>query len=123
MLVMYKISAGKAIVEIVPDKDYILLPLWTQDLLFLSSSKDSPGDGFKPSGEEEKNDAKDPGNKDYEVLSTKEPRVNQKKNANVNNTNNINNFSPSDNTAGIKDNVVDKDIVYGCANDPNMPNL
>nr|GEZ05393.1 hypothetical protein [Tanacetum cinerariifolium] len=44
----------KARVETSPDKDYILLPLWTQDPLFSSSSKDSPGDGFKPSGEEEK---------------------------------------------------------------------
>nr|GEV80288.1 hypothetical protein [Tanacetum cinerariifolium] len=43
-------SAGKARVETVPEKDYILLPLWTQDPLFSSSSKDSPGDGFKPSG-------------------------------------------------------------------------
>nr|GEU54894.1 ribonuclease H-like domain-containing protein [Tanacetum cinerariifolium] len=44
-------TTGKARVETVPDKDYRLLPLWTQDLLFSSSSKDSPGDGFKPSGE------------------------------------------------------------------------
>nr|GEZ87417.1 ribonuclease H-like domain-containing protein [Tanacetum cinerariifolium] len=43
-------SAVKARVEIVPDKDYILLPLRTQDPLFSSSSKDSPGDGFKPLG-------------------------------------------------------------------------
>nr|GFB11845.1 hypothetical protein [Tanacetum cinerariifolium]GFB12435.1 hypothetical protein [Tanacetum cinerariifolium] len=27
------------------------------------------------------------------------------------------------NAAGIKDNDVDKNIVYGCADDPNMPNL
>nr|GEZ06163.1 hypothetical protein [Tanacetum cinerariifolium] len=45
-------SAGKARLETVPDKDYILLPIWTQDLLFFSSSKDSPGAGYKPSGEE-----------------------------------------------------------------------
>nr|GEV78999.1 retrovirus-related Pol polyprotein from transposon TNT 1-94 [Tanacetum cinerariifolium] len=53
-------SAGKARAETVPDKDYILLPLWTQDPLFSSSSKDSYGDGFKPSGEEEKKDVEDP---------------------------------------------------------------
>nr|GEW92532.1 reverse transcriptase domain-containing protein [Tanacetum cinerariifolium] len=57
-------SVGKARVEIVPKKDYILLPLWTQDLLFSSSSKDSHGARFKPSGEEEKKDAEDPGNED-----------------------------------------------------------
>nr|GEU84001.1 hypothetical protein [Tanacetum cinerariifolium] len=61
-------------------------------------------------GEEEKKDAEDPRNKDDEVLNLKEPRVNQEKEANVNNTNNINNVSPTDNAAGIKDNAIDKDI-------------
>nr|GEY57010.1 hypothetical protein [Tanacetum cinerariifolium] len=93
------------------------------DPLLSSSSKDSPGDGFKPSEEEEKKDVEDPGNEDYEVPSTVEPRVNQEKDANVNNTNIINTVSPSNNAAGIKDNVVDENIVYGCADDPNMPNL
>nr|GFA56975.1 hypothetical protein [Tanacetum cinerariifolium] len=116
-------SAGKARVETVHDKDYILLPLWPQDLLFSSSSKDSPGDGFKPSGEEEKKDVEDLRNEDNEVLSIGEPRVNQEKDANDNSTNNINTVSPTANAASIKDNVVDKDIVYGCADDPSMPNL
>nr|GEX64802.1 retrovirus-related Pol polyprotein from transposon TNT 1-94 [Tanacetum cinerariifolium] len=116
-------SAGKARVETVPDKDYILLPLWTQDPLFSSSSKDSPGDGFKPSGEEEKKDAKDPGNKDNEVLSTEETKVNQEKDVNVNSTNNINTISQTANAASIKDNAVDKDIVYGCTDDLNIHNL
>ncbi|GJU97945.1 ribonuclease H-like domain-containing protein [Tanacetum coccineum] len=84
---------------------------------------DSLDDGFKPLGEEEKKDAEDPGNKDSEVLSTKEPRVNQKKDANVNNTNNINTVSSTVNATGIEDNDVDENIVYRCANDPNMPNL
>nr|GEV24677.1 putative ribonuclease H-like domain-containing protein [Tanacetum cinerariifolium] len=106
-------SSGKAIVQTVPDKDYILLPLWTQDLLFSSSFKDSPSDGFIPSGEEEKKDAKYPGNEDNEDLTTKEPRVSQEKDSNVNNTNNINTASPTTNAAGIKHNAVDKDIVYG----------
>nr|GEV02239.1 hypothetical protein [Tanacetum cinerariifolium] len=119
----YNGSAGKARAEIVPDKDYILLPLWNQDPLFSSSSKDSPGAGFKPSGEEEKKDAKDPENEDNEVLSTEEPRVNQEKDANVNITYNINIVSPTANAASTKDNVVDENIDYGCANDPNMSNL
>ncbi|GKF56905.1 hypothetical protein Tco_0170442, partial [Tanacetum coccineum] len=50
-------NAGKARVETVPGKNYILLPLWTQDLPFSYSLRDSPNDGFKPSGEEEKKDA------------------------------------------------------------------
>nr|GEY45366.1 ribonuclease H-like domain-containing protein [Tanacetum cinerariifolium] len=116
-------SVGKARVEIVPEKDYILLPLWTQDPLLSSSYKDSPGDGFKPSGEEEKKDAKNPGNEDNEVLSTDEPRLSQEKDSNGNITNNISTVSLTTNAAGINDNVVDKDIVYGCDNDLNMPNL
>nr|GEW48551.1 hypothetical protein [Tanacetum cinerariifolium] len=92
-------SASKARVETVPDKVYILLPLWTQDLLLSSSSKDSLGDRFKPSGEEEKKDA------------------------NVNSTNNINIVSPTANATSTKDNAVDENIVYECADDLNMPNL
>nr|GEY50504.1 putative ribonuclease H-like domain-containing protein [Tanacetum cinerariifolium] len=57
-------NVGKTRVETVPDKDYILLSLWT---LFSSSSKDSPGAGYKPSEEEEKKDAEDPENEDSEV--------------------------------------------------------
>ncbi|GJY99009.1 putative ribonuclease H-like domain-containing protein [Tanacetum coccineum] len=116
-------DAGKTRMETVPGKDYILLPLWTQDPPFSSSSKDSPDAGFKPSGEEEKKDAEDPGNEDSEVTSTIEPRVNQEKDANVNNTNNIKTVSPTVNAAGIVDNVVAENIVYGCADDPNMPEL
>ncbi|GJX52836.1 putative ribonuclease H-like domain-containing protein [Tanacetum coccineum] len=76
----------KARMEIVPGKDYILLPFLTQDPSISSSSKDSHDVGFKPSEEEEKKDAKDPENKD-------------------------------------KNNVTDENIVYGCDDDPNMPNL
>ncbi|GJY86444.1 putative ribonuclease H-like domain-containing protein [Tanacetum coccineum] len=60
-------NVGKARVEIVPGKDYIVLPLWTQDPPFFSTSKDSPDARFKPSREEERKDAEDPGNEDSEV--------------------------------------------------------
>ncbi|GKA83822.1 putative ribonuclease H-like domain-containing protein [Tanacetum coccineum] len=124
-------DAGKARMETVPGKDYILLPMWPADPLFSQNSKDSPDAGFKPSGEEEKKDAEDPGNesgnptegKDSEVPSTEEPRINQEKDDNINSTNNINNVSSTVNTAGIDDNAVDENIVYGCEDDPNMPNL
>ncbi|GKE51353.1 retrovirus-related pol polyprotein from transposon TNT 1-94, partial [Tanacetum coccineum] len=64
-------------------------------------------------GEEEKKDAKDPGNesgnltkgKDSEVPSIEEPRINQEKDDYINSTNNIN-------TASIE-----------LPNDPNMPKL
>ncbi|GKC85804.1 hypothetical protein Tco_1141521 [Tanacetum coccineum] len=116
-------NVGKARVETIPGKDYILLPLWTQDLAFSSNSKDSPDAGFKPSEEEEKKDAEDQGNEYSKVPSPEEPKVNQEKDANVNSTNNINIVSLTDSAAGIEDNAVDENIVYGCADDPNMPDL
>ncbi|GJU10192.1 ribonuclease H-like domain-containing protein [Tanacetum coccineum] len=97
-------NAGKARVEIVPGKHYILLPLWTQDPPFSSSSKDSPDDGFKPSREEEKKDTEDPGNENSKV------KVHRSQ-------------DPTVNVAGIEDNAVDENIVYGCADDLNMPEL
>nr|GEV99472.1 hypothetical protein [Tanacetum cinerariifolium] len=111
-------SVGKAMVDTLPNKDYILIPLWTQYLLLSFSSKDSPGACCKPSGEEEKKDAKDSGNEENEEL-----RVSQEKDSNVNNTNNINTVSPTANAAGIKDNAIGKDFVFRCADDLNMPNL
>ncbi|GJX33129.1 putative ribonuclease H-like domain-containing protein [Tanacetum coccineum] len=84
---------------------------------------DSPDAGFKPSGEEEKINYEHQENEDSEVPNTEEPRVNQEQDANVNNTNNINTVSPTVSAADIENNVVDENIVYGCIDDPNMPNL
>nr|GEV86973.1 hypothetical protein [Tanacetum cinerariifolium] len=64
-------NVGKTSVKIVPDKDNKLLRLWTQDLVFSSSSKDSPSAGFKPLGEEEKKDFEDPGNEDINAVGRK----------------------------------------------------
>ncbi|GJY77471.1 ribonuclease H-like domain-containing protein [Tanacetum coccineum] len=114
---------GKARVETVPGKNYILLSFLTQDLPLSSSSKDSPDARFKPSGKEENKDAKHLENKDNEVPNTEELRVNQEQDENANKTNNINIVSSNVNTASIEDNAVDENTVYGCADDPNMPNL
>nr|GEZ83755.1 ribonuclease H-like domain-containing protein [Tanacetum cinerariifolium] len=57
------------------------------------------------------------------VAATKEPRVNQEKDANVNSTKNINIVSPNANASSTKANAVDENIVYGCVDDPNMPSL
>ncbi|GJZ10040.1 putative ribonuclease H-like domain-containing protein [Tanacetum coccineum] len=116
-------NASKARVETVPGKDYTLLPFLTQDSPFSSSSKDSPDVGFKLPREEEKKDAEHLENEDCEVPNTEEPRVNQEQDESVNITNNINTVSSTVNTASIEDNDVDKNIVYGCVDDPNMPNL
>ncbi|GJZ52021.1 putative ribonuclease H-like domain-containing protein [Tanacetum coccineum] len=116
------IAKSKDRVETIPGKDYILLPLWTQDPPFSSSLKDSPDDGLKPSGDNEKKvteeTGKEGGNPSEEV-----ERVNQEKDANVNNTNNINTVSPNINAGGIEDNDVDDNIVYECADDLNMSEL
>ncbi|GJY64335.1 putative ribonuclease H-like domain-containing protein, partial [Tanacetum coccineum] len=98
-------------------------PLLTTDLSLSKSSKDSLDAGFKPSGEEEKIDSEHPENEDSEVPNTEEPRVNQEQDANVNSTNNINTICPTVNVVDIENNVVDENIVYGCIDDPNMPNL
>nr|GEU55411.1 ribonuclease H-like domain-containing protein [Tanacetum cinerariifolium] len=97
---------SKTRVETVPDKDYILLPLWTEDLLFSSSLKDSSSAGYKPSGEEEKKDTEDPGNEDSEAPITEEPRVNQEKD-NANSTNRVNAFSLTINATSNEVNAVD----------------
>ncbi|GJX94793.1 uncharacterized mitochondrial protein-like protein [Tanacetum coccineum] len=97
-------DAGKTRMETVPSKDYILLPLWTQDLPFSSSSKDSPDVGFKPSGRRKRRMLKIQGMK-------------------IVRTNNIKIVSPTVNAASIVDNVVAENIVYGCADNLNMPKL
>ncbi|GKD45655.1 ribonuclease H-like domain-containing protein, partial [Tanacetum coccineum] len=117
------IDTGQDGKKIVPDQEYILLPLLTSDPSLSKSSKDSPDTGFKPSGEEEKMDYKHLENKDSEVPNTKEPKVHQEQDANVNSTNNINTVYPTVNVADIENNVVDENIVYGCIDDPSMHNL
>ncbi|GJV04252.1 putative ribonuclease H-like domain-containing protein [Tanacetum coccineum] len=117
------IDACQARKKIVPDQEYILLPLLTSDPSLSKSSKDSPDARFKPSGEEEKIDSEHQENEDSEVLNTDEPRINQEQDANVNSTNNINTVSPTVNAADIENNDVDENIVYGCIDDLNMPNL
>ncbi|GJU27977.1 ribonuclease H-like domain-containing protein [Tanacetum coccineum] len=110
-------NVGKARVEIVPGKDYILLLLWTKYLQFSSSSKNSPDAGFKLSKKEEKKVIEDPGNEDSEVPSTEELRVDQEKEDNVNNTNNVNAASTSEvNAVGAKTSIK-------LLNDPIMPEL
>ncbi|GJZ96169.1 hypothetical protein Tco_0668503 [Tanacetum coccineum] len=47
-------DAGKARMETVLGKDYIMLPLWTVDPPFSQISKSSPDDGSKPSRDDEK---------------------------------------------------------------------
>ncbi|GKC24477.1 ribonuclease H-like domain-containing protein [Tanacetum coccineum] len=129
------IDAGQAMKKIVSSQEDILLPLLTYDQSLSKGSKDSQDDGFKPLGEEEKKDSKDPWNEDSKVPSTKELRINQEKDANVNSTNNINTASDGNSTnnvntvsstvnaASLEDNAAYENTVYECDDDPIMPNL
>ncbi|GJR17981.1 putative ribonuclease H-like domain-containing protein [Tanacetum coccineum] len=75
----------------------------------------------KESGVSSKEDDQD----DQDLRDEFERLIQQEKNGenDVNSINNINIVSSTVNTASIKDNVVNETIVYGRANDPNMPNL
>nr|GEX02065.1 hypothetical protein [Tanacetum cinerariifolium] len=115
-------NVSKTRVETVLDKDYIVLPLWTQDPLFSSSSKDSPSVGYKPSWEEEKKDTKDPGSKDSKAPSTEEQRVYQEKDS-VNITNRVNAVSLIVNAASNEVNVVGRKSSIELPDDPNMHEL
>nr|GEX98853.1 retrovirus-related Pol polyprotein from transposon TNT 1-94 [Tanacetum cinerariifolium] len=53
-------DAGKARIKTVLRKDYILLPLWTADLLISQESKSSQDDGFQPLSDDGKKVYKDP---------------------------------------------------------------
>ncbi|GJZ46943.1 putative ribonuclease H-like domain-containing protein [Tanacetum coccineum] len=99
-------NKGKARVETVPGKDYIQLPLWTQDPAFSSSPKD-----FSDAGINQENDAS----------------VNNTNNINTasdgNSTNNVNAVSSIVNATGIEVNDVDPKTSIELPNDPNMPEL
>ncbi|GJU77827.1 reverse transcriptase domain-containing protein [Tanacetum coccineum] len=104
-------DAGKARMETVPGKDYILLPLWPADLPFSQNSKSSPDAGFKPSGDNEKKVTEEPGKEGGDSSND------QEKEDNVNNTNNVNAASTNEvNVVGAKTSIELLD-------DPNMPEL
>ncbi|GKF33324.1 hypothetical protein Tco_0106524, partial [Tanacetum coccineum] len=89
-------DAGKARMETVPGKDYILLPLWLADLPFSQNSKSSPDAEFKPSGDNEKKVTEEPGKEGGDSSNDQE-----KEDDNVNNTNNINTASDGNNTNNV----------------------
>ncbi|GJV15465.1 ribonuclease H-like domain-containing protein [Tanacetum coccineum] len=105
----FLVGSGKARMEIVPGKDYILLPFWTVDPPFSQNSKSSPDAGFKPSEDDEKKVDEDP-RKDSESID-------QNKDDNVTSTNNVNAASTNEvNAVGGK-------ISIELPDDPNMPAL
>ncbi|GJZ81138.1 ribonuclease H-like domain-containing protein [Tanacetum coccineum] len=98
-------DVGKARMEIVLGKNYILLPLLPVDPLYTQDSKSSPDVGFKPLSNGEKKVDGDP---------SKEDKSNdQEKDDNVNSTNNVNAASTN------KVNAVDNDEDVGAEADMN----
>ncbi|GJV83153.1 putative ribonuclease H-like domain-containing protein, partial [Tanacetum coccineum] len=85
-----------------------------QNHVMMQNSKDSPDAGFKPSGEEEKKDVKDPGNESGNPTEGKDT---------LTITNNVNVVSSTVNDAGTEVNVVDPKTSIELPNDPNMPEL
>ncbi|GJX75971.1 putative ribonuclease H-like domain-containing protein [Tanacetum coccineum] len=123
-------DAGKARMETVPGKDYILLPLWPADPLLSQSPKSSPDDGFKPSGDNEKKVTEEPrkeGGDSSNDQEKEDDNVNNTNNVNTasdgNSTNNINAVSSTINAAGIEVNVVGTKTSIELPDDPNMPKL
>ncbi|GJR20671.1 ribonuclease H-like domain-containing protein [Tanacetum coccineum] len=100
----------------IPGKDYILLPLWPADPLLSQSSKSSPDDEFKPSGDDEKKITEKPGKEGGD--SSKDSECSdQGKEDNVNSTNNVNAASTNEvNVGGVKTSIE-------LPNDLDMPEL
>nr|GEY43113.1 hypothetical protein [Tanacetum cinerariifolium] len=99
-------SAGQARKEKYLVKDYILLPLWIADPPFYQNPKSSQDDGFQPSSDTEKKVDEDP-SKGSEYRD-------QKKDDNVNSTNNVNVASKN------RVNTVSENISNELPFDPNM---
>ncbi|GJW05152.1 retrovirus-related pol polyprotein from transposon TNT 1-94 [Tanacetum coccineum] len=109
-------NAGEARKETEPVKDYILLLLWTPDLLYSQDPKSSHDDESKPSSDDGKKVDEDP-RKDSECKD-------QEKEDNVNNTNNVNIVSSTVNAAGTNEvNAVGGKTSIELSFDPNMPAL
>ncbi|GJV69607.1 hypothetical protein Tco_1485116 [Tanacetum coccineum] len=118
---------GKASMEKVLGKDYILLPLWPNDPLFSQCSKSSLDAGFKPSSDGEKKVDGDSSKENESNDQEKDGNVNSTNNVNTardgNNTNNVNAVSSTVNVAGIEVNVVGAKISIELPDDLNMPEL
>ncbi|GKB93853.1 putative ribonuclease H-like domain-containing protein [Tanacetum coccineum] len=113
-------DAGKARMETVLGKDYILLLMWPADPLFSQNSKSSPDAGFKPSRDDEV--TKEP-RKEGGDSSKEDESDDQEKDYNINSTNNVNAVSSTIKAIGIKVKDVDPKTSIELPDDPNMPEL
>ncbi|GKB16535.1 hypothetical protein Tco_0850458, partial [Tanacetum coccineum] len=98
-------DAGKARMETVPGKDYILLPLWHADLPFSQSLKSSLDVGFKPLGDDKKKVTEEL-RKEGGDSSKDSECSDQEKEDNINKTNNVNAASTNEvNVVGAKTSI------------------
>ncbi|GJX06833.1 putative ribonuclease H-like domain-containing protein [Tanacetum coccineum] len=120
-------DSGKARMETVPGKNYILLPLWPADPLFSQCLKSSLDAGFKPSSDGEMKVDGYPSKEDESNDQEKDDNVDITNNVNTasdgNNTNNVNAVSSTINAAGIEVNVVGAKTSIKLPDDPNMTAL
>ncbi|GKE90156.1 putative ribonuclease H-like domain-containing protein, partial [Tanacetum coccineum] len=100
-------DAGKAKMETIPGKDYILLPLWTPDPPFSQNSKISLDAGFKPSGDDEKKEDNVNNTNTVNAASTNEVNVVE---ADMNNLDAFMPVSPILTTRVHKDHLVEQII-------------
>nr|GEY73268.1 hypothetical protein [Tanacetum cinerariifolium] len=99
-----------------PDRDYILLPLWTADSPLSTTSKSSQDNEFQP--------LNDGAKKVDEDLSKENECNGQREEDNTNNTNRVNTVTSNINAASSSGvNVVGTNISIGLPPDPNMPLL
>ncbi|GKF06236.1 ribonuclease H-like domain-containing protein [Tanacetum coccineum] len=83
-------NAGQARKETEPVKDYILLPLWTTDPPYSQDPKSSHNDGSKPSSDDEKKVDDDPREESESNYQKREDNVNSTNNVNAASTNEVN---------------------------------
>ncbi|GJX09890.1 putative ribonuclease H-like domain-containing protein [Tanacetum coccineum] len=121
---------GKARMETILGKDYILLPLWPADPLLSQNLKSSPDAGFKSSLDNEKKVTREPrkeGGDSSNDQEKEDDNVNITNNINTasdgNSTNNVNVVSSTVNVAGIEVNVVGAKTSIELPDDLNMPEL
>nr|GEX68168.1 hypothetical protein [Tanacetum cinerariifolium] len=106
-------GAGK---EKEPERDYILLPLWTTDSSFSTTSKSSQANEFQPSNDDAK--------KVNEDLRRENECNNQEEEDSTNSTNRVNTVTSNINTASFSGvNAVGTNISIDLPPDLNMPLL
>nr|GEW73610.1 ribonuclease H-like domain-containing protein [Tanacetum cinerariifolium] len=138
-------DAGKARMETILDKDYILVPLWTADPLISQESKSSQDDGFQPSSDDEKKVDEDPRQEkmpaleDISTFNFSSDHEDDDEMADMNNLDTTIQVSPTPTIRIYKDHPIDqmdvkstflyekiKEEVYVCQpprfKDPNFPN-